>query len=144
VERAQGFPELRQVVLDCTNARELAEFYRQLLGYAYRPGDEPFESASPDEPDADWLVLRDPAGRAQVAFQQVDDLPESTWPDDTIPKQLHLDLMVPTIEDLNAQHDKVLSLGGKMLYDRSAHPEEPLRVYADLAGHPFCIFVLPR
>jgi hypothetical protein len=28
-----------------------------------------------------------------------------------------------------------------MLYDRSDDPEEPLRVYADLAGHPFCIFV---
>lgn len=28
-----------------------------------------------------------------------------------------------------------------MLYDRSDDPEEPLRAYADLAGHPFCIFV---
>jgi hypothetical protein len=25
--------------------------------------------------------------------------------------------------------------------DRSADPEEPLRIYAELAGHPFCIFV---
>ena len=37
----QGFPELQQVVLDSTDARALAEFYRQLLGYKYRPGDEP-------------------------------------------------------------------------------------------------------
>jgi Glyoxalase-like domain len=34
-------PTLRQVVLDCEDARALAEFYRQLLGYQYRPGDEP-------------------------------------------------------------------------------------------------------
>ena len=26
-------------------------------------------------------------------------------------------------------------------YDRSDDAEEPLRVYADPAGHPFCIFV---
>jgi len=26
-------------------------------------------------------------------------------------------------------------------YDRSADPDEPLRVYADPAGHPFCVFV---
>jgi hypothetical protein len=25
--------------------------------------------------------------------------------------------------------------------DRSADPEEPLRIYAELAGHPFCILV---
>jgi hypothetical protein len=28
-----------------------------------------------------------------------------------------------------------------LLHDISDDPEEPLRVYADLAGHPFCIFV---
>ncbi len=37
----QGFPELQQVVLDTTDARALAEFYRELLGYRSRPGDEP-------------------------------------------------------------------------------------------------------
>ena len=34
-------PRLCQVVLDCTDARALAEFYRALLGLVYRPGDEP-------------------------------------------------------------------------------------------------------
>ena len=33
--------------------------------------------------------------------------------------------------------------GAALLLDRSADPEEPLRVYADPAGHPFCIFVAP-
>src|SRR4030088_794582 len=35
-----GSPLFRQVVLDGTDARQLAEFYRQLLGWQYRPGDE--------------------------------------------------------------------------------------------------------
>ncbi len=35
----RGFPELRQVVLDCsTDARVLAAFYRRLLGLRYRAG----------------------------------------------------------------------------------------------------------
>jgi hypothetical protein len=54
---------------------------------------------------------------------------------------MHLDLTVPTTADLDLQHGRVLALGGRLLADRSGDPEEPLRVYADPAGHPFCIFV---
>jgi catechol 2,3-dioxygenase-like lactoylglutathione lyase family enzyme len=136
VEADRGFPELRQVVLDTTDARLLAEFYRQLLGFRYRPGDE-----HPDPAGDDWLVLRDAPGRTQVAFQQVAALPEATWPEGPVPQQLHLDLTVPTKADLDAQHDRALALGAQLLEDRSEDPDEPLRVYADPAGHPFCIFV---
>jgi len=141
VEAERGFPVLRQVVLDSTDARALAEFYRQLLGLSYRPGDQPPAAGQPDPAGQDWLVLRDSAGRLGVAFQQVAELAEATWPDDTVPQQLHLDLTVPTAQDLDVQHERVLALGARLRYDRSEDPEEPLRVYADLAGHPFCIFV---
>jgi Glyoxalase-like domain len=134
-------PQLRQVVLDTENARELAEFYRQLLGLAYRPGDEPPPAGEPDPAGADWLVLRNPAGPDQIAFAQVDSLPEATWPDGPRPQQLHLDLTVPTAADLEGQHERALALGARLLLDRSSDPDEPLRVYADPAGHPFCIFV---
>lgn len=137
----ESVPSLRQVVLDCTDARSLAEFYRSLLGLVYRPGDEPPEAGRLDERGRDWLVLRTPDGVPQLAFQQVDRLPEATWPDGPIPQQLHLDLTVATVEDLHLQHERVLRLGGRLLYDRSEDPDEPLRVYADEAGHPFCIFV---
>ncbi len=137
----RAFPELRQVVLDCTDARVLAEFYRRLLGLRYRPGDEPPANGGPDPQGEDWLVLRDTAGNASMAFQQVAVLPEATWPDGPIPQQLHLDMTVPTTADLDAQHERALALGARLLHDRSDDPEEPLRVYADPAGHPFCIFV---
>jgi hypothetical protein len=137
----ESVPGLRQVVLDCTDARSLAEFYRHLLGLVYRPGDEPPEAGRVDERGRDWLVLRTPDGVPQLAFQQVDHMPEATWPDGPIPQQLHLDLTVASVDELQAQHERVLRLGGRLLYDRSDDPEEPLRVYADLAGHPFCIFV---
>ena len=136
----QGFPHVRQVVLDCTDARRLAEFYRQLLGWQYRPGDEPPSAGEPDPNGADWLVLQNPDG-VGMAFQQVPEFPEPTWPDSTQPQQMHLDMAVPTSADLEVQHERALSLGARLLYDRTDDPEEPLRVYADLAGHPFCIFV---
>jgi Glyoxalase-like domain len=141
VQEEQGFPELRQVVLDCTDARVLAEFYRRLLGLRYRPGDEPPASGEPDPEGQDWLVLRDSAGNASMAFQQVAVLAEATWPEGPIPQQLHLDMTVPTTADLDVQHERALTLGARLLFDRSDDPEEPLRVYADPAGHPFCIFV---
>jgi hypothetical protein len=140
---ADTFPLLRSIVLDTTDARGLAEFYRQLLGYSYRPGDEPPSPGEPDPAGADWLVLVDPAGRARLAFQHVDRLPPSTWPDDGVPQQLHLDLTVATTDELVAQHPRALSLGARLRHDRFDDPDEPLYVYADPAGHPFCIFVAP-
>ncbi|WP_231925234.1 VOC family protein [Micromonospora purpureochromogenes] len=137
----ESVPRLCSVVLDCTDARSLAEFYRSLLGLVYRPGDEPPQAGHADERGRDWLVLRNPDGGPQLAFQQVDELPESTWPENRVPQQLHLDLTVASVEELQVQHERVMRLGGRLLYDRSDDPDEPLRVYADLAGHPFCIFV---
>jgi catechol 2,3-dioxygenase-like lactoylglutathione lyase family enzyme len=140
---AEGFPRLRSVVLDTMDARGLAEFYRQLLGYEYRPGDERPAAGEPDPKGRDWLVLVDPGGRARLAFQQVEHLPAATWPEGEIPQQLHLDLSVATAEELTVQHNRALALGARLLDDRFDHPVEPLYVYADPSGHPFCIFVAP-
>ncbi|MEO5833912.1 MAG: VOC family protein [Nakamurella sp.] len=130
---------LRQVVLDTTDTRRLAEFYRQLLDYVYRPGDDP----SIDGPDTlDWLVLVDPATGSRVAFQRVDEVPAASWPTGPHPQQLHLDLTVRSVAALDSEHDRVLTLGGRLLSDRTDDPVEPLRVYADPAGHPFCVFVV--
>ena len=103
---------LRQTVLDTTDARGLAEFYRTLLGLEYRPGDEPPAAGEDDERGRDWLVLRNPGG-AQLAFQQVDDLPPSTWPEPEVPQQLHLDLTVSTREALQHEHARALALGAR-------------------------------
>ncbi|MEO3815192.1 VOC family protein [Plantactinospora sp. B24E8] len=137
----ESVPKLCQVVLDGTDIRTLAEFYRSLLGLVYRPGDEPPEAGRDDERGRDWLVLRSPDGARQLAFQQVTHLPETTWPEDGVPKQMHLDLTVDSVEELQRQHERVLRLGGRLRLERLDDPDEPLRVYADPAGHPFCIFV---
>jgi catechol 2,3-dioxygenase-like lactoylglutathione lyase family enzyme len=134
------YPHIRQVVLDTTDARALAEFYRRMFGLRYRPGDEP-PTDGPDERGQDWLVLENPQGGAQLAVQQVATLPPTTWPDDAVPQQMHLDTTVESVAELAAQHERALALGATLRYDRSGDPEEPLRVYADPAGHLFCIFV---
>lgn len=136
----RSFPTVAQVVLDTTDARGLAEFYRALLGLEYRPGDEPPADGEPDPQGQDWLVLRNPGG-VQLAFQQVPELPEATWPEGPRPQMLHLDMTVPTVAELAAQHERVLALGARVLLDRTDDPDEPLWVYADPAGHPFCVFV---
>ena len=131
-------PRIRQVVLDTTDARALAEFYRQLFGLTYRPADEATDPAGDD-----WLVLRGD-GDFGLAFQQVDDLPRSTWPEPVIPQQLHLDTTVPTVDELERQRERALALGATLLLDRTDDPDEPLYVFADPSGHPFCIFVAPE
>lgn len=140
VSETPTFPMLLQVVLDTTDARRLAEFYRQLLGYDYRRGDEPPAAGEPDERGRDWLVLQQPGGTQRIAFQQVRELHRSTWPQPEVPQQLHLDLMVKSLDEFHRQHARALDLGATLVYDRSDDPHEPLHVYADLDGHPFCIF----
>lgn len=135
-------PVLHQVVLDTPDVRGLAEFYRQLLGMAYRPGDEPPPPGRDDPLGRDWVVLRDPAGGWLLAFQHVDELPEVTWPDGPHPQMAHLDLRVPSLAAFDAGHERALGLGARLLRDRRDDPEEPLRVYADPVGHPFCLIVM--
>ena len=138
-----SYPALRAVVVDATDARAVAEFYRELLGFVYRSGDEPPPPGEPDPKGQDWLVLRDRTGEARMAIQQVAELSAPTWPDPAVPQQLHMDMTVADEAQLAEQRDRALSLGAKLLADRSADPEEALYVFADPAGHPFCIFVSP-
>lgn len=129
------------VVLDTPRARALAEFYRGLLSWSYRPGDEPPPAGEPDARGDDWLVLRNPDGGMGLAFQQVEQLTRSTWPDGTVPQQLHLDLTVPDVAALHRFRETAQTLGAQVLQDRSDDEQEPLFVLADPDGHPFCIFV---
>jgi len=132
------FPQRMHTALDALDARELAEFYRQLLGLHYRPGDEPPADGTPDDPD--WLVLVDAEGHRQLAVNRTDVLPRSTWPSPDVPMQLHIDYAVPDVEALHHHRHRAEQLGATLLHDRT-NSEEPLYVLADPAGHPFCLLV---
>jgi len=133
------YPQLLHTAIDTTDARALAEFYRQLLGLRYRQGDEPPAAGEAD--DADWLVLVDANGARKLAFQQVERLERTTWPSHDVPMQMHLDLTVASLAELQRQRERAESLGAQLLLDRTDDSDEPLYVLADPSGHPFCIFV---
>jgi hypothetical protein len=130
-------PQLLHTVLDAVDVRREAEFWRELLGLVYRPGDEVPEG----DDDLDWLVLTDAHGGRALAFQQVAEQARTTWPSQEVPMQLHLDLTVATRDELAEQHARALDLGATVLLDRTDDEDEPLWVLADPEGHPFCIFV---
>ena len=133
------YPQLLHTVLDTTEPRALAEFYRQLLGLRYRDGDEPPADGRVD--DADWLVLVDSEGARRLAFQLVDRLERTTWPRPDVPMQLHLDFTVSGVAELHRHRDVAESLGAHVVLDRTGDPDEPLFVLTDPSGHPFCLVV---
>ena len=112
--------KLRSVVIDCPDPRALAAFYAELLGLP----------VTYDEED-EWVVIGG-GGQPRVAFQQAPDLREPRWPDPERPQQFHLDVEV---DDVDAAEGKVLSLGAVRLPGEG----KDFRVYADPAGHPFCL-----
>jgi len=134
-------PRLLQTVIDTPAPRELAEFYRSLLGLWSRDGDAPDADES-EQPE--WLVLTADDGARRLAFQLAPDLPRPQWPTGSSPQMLHLDLTVDSTAALEQQRARALRLGAAVLADRSADIDEPLVVFADPSGHPFCIFVAPR
>ncbi|MEU1055847.1 VOC family protein [Streptomyces sp. NPDC005876] len=112
--------ELGVVVLDCPDPRALAGFYAEVLGGSV-------------EGEGDWVDLKLPDGRA-LAFQAAPGFVPPRWPSPEHSQQFHLDLDVP---DLDAAEKSVLALGATPLdaEDRT----RGFRVYADPAGHPFCL-----
>lgn len=113
--------QLRSVVIDCPDPRALAGFYAELLGL-------PVSSDSDDE----WVVLGGGAGQPRLAFQAAPGLRAPDWPDPQRPQQFHLDVLV---DDVDAAEKRVLALGARRLPGEG----DDFRVYADPAGHPFCL-----
>lgn len=119
---------LLSVVFECADPDEEAAFWEAVLGYARH-------HAGPD-----WVTVADAADRSRrLSFQRVDDHLAPTWPARDRPQQAHLDLLV---DDLEAADARVVGLGARRLAeDVVVHDDESFRVYADPAGHPFCLIV---
>jgi catechol 2,3-dioxygenase-like lactoylglutathione lyase family enzyme len=112
---------LHHVVLDCREPAALATFYSRLLG-------QPITYRSDD-----WVVVAASSAASGLAFQLAPDHQPPTWPHPAVSQQVHLDVMV---EDVAAAGPRVLALGATRLDGED--------VYADPAGHPFCLVRRPR
>ena len=111
---------LHHVVLDCPDPAALAAFYSELLGL-------PITDRSDD-----WVVVSANETTSGLAFQLAPGHRPPSWPDPAVPQQVHLDIMV---EDVTASGPLVLALGAVKLAGED--------VYADPAGHPFCLIGRP-
>jgi hypothetical protein len=118
---------IRSVVLDCPDPRALARFYAAVAG------------GTPVEDDPDWVVLQVPGG-PRLSFQRAEGLTPPEWPRaDRNSQQFHLDFDAgPTWADIDAAHEQVLALGARPL-DLEDREKKDFQVYADPAGHPFCL-----
>jgi catechol 2,3-dioxygenase-like lactoylglutathione lyase family enzyme len=112
---------LHHVILDCPDPAALAGFYSALLGL-------PVTYTSDD-----FVVVAASDTTSGLAFQLAPGHRPPTWPDPAVPQQAHLDIMV---EDVAAAGPRVLALGAAKLDGDD--------VYADPAGHPFCLIRRPR
>ncbi len=111
---------LHHVVLDCRDPLSLATFYSRLL-------DQPITYR-----DDDWVVVAASDRASGLAFQRAPDHVSPTWPNPAVQQQFHLDVMV---EDVEAAAPRVLALGARRLDGED--------VFADPAGHPFCLVRRP-
>jgi catechol 2,3-dioxygenase-like lactoylglutathione lyase family enzyme len=111
---------MHHVVMDGPDPEALGAFYSALLGLpvTYR--------------DRDWVVVAASDTTSGLAFQRAPGHRPPTWPDPAVPQQVHLDIMV---EDPAVAGPLALALGAAKLDGDD--------VYADPAGHPFCLIRRP-
>jgi catechol 2,3-dioxygenase-like lactoylglutathione lyase family enzyme len=115
---------LHHLIVDCPDPAELARFYASLLG-------QPITYESDD-----FVVVAENDTTSGLGFQRADDHRPPTWPDPAIPQQMHLDIKVG---DLDEGERQVLAMGARRLEGGG----ETFRVFADPAGHPFCLIPRP-
>lgn len=83
--------------------------------------------------DDDWHMVM-VNGEPRIGVQLAPDHVPPDWPDGAPPQQVHLDLWV---DDFESAHEHVMALGARVL--RPVADGGDFQVYADPAGHPFCL-----
>jgi predicted enzyme related to lactoylglutathione lyase len=110
------------VVFDAADLTAESSFWAGLLGGTV-------------DADDDWHSVH-VDGEERVAVQLAPDHVAPEWPGGT-PQQIHLDLYV---DDVGAAHATVIALGATMLKPADdLGADHGYQVYADPAGHPFCL-----
>jgi len=110
------------IVFDAADLAAESTFWADLLG------------GTVDAED-DWHMI-EVDGEPRLGIQLAPNHVRPEWPDGT-PQQMHLDLFV---DDVRSAHEEVLALGATLLQAADElESREGFQVYADPAGHPFCL-----
>lgn len=118
-------PRIGRIVVDCPEPPSLAAFYAELLDMPIRRLDTADRVVIGQEPGGGGPSLPD------LAFQRVAEYRAPRWPDPEHPQQIHLDIW----PDRALAPDRVKELGATALPALGGS----CPVYADPAGHPFCL-----
>ena len=112
------------IVFDAPDLQVESAFWAGLLG------------GTVDDSEDDWHnVIVD--GEWKLGFQLAPNHVAPDWPDGMPPQQMHLDLYV---DDFADAHARAMALGARVLKAaRDPEAAEGYQVYADPAGHPFCL-----
>lgn len=113
---------LVRVVIECADPSALARFWGAMLDMPRRVEE------SPDR----IVIAGDDASLPMIALQRVADYQPPRWPDPEYPAQMHFDL---GFDDRTRKERLALDLGATRLPPQGGS----CPVYADPAGHPFCL-----
>lgn len=111
---------LGSITLDCAEPEPLATFWAEMLGGTVVVTDEKY------------VIVRLP--QVFLTAHRVHGYRPPVWPEETPPKQIHLDLAVDDLDDAQEQAVRL----GAVVSEYQANPEV-CRVLFDPAGHPFCL-----
>ena len=112
--------------VDCANAYELSEWWKQLLGYVDVDGD-------PNLPGHEECMILDPGSGHSLLFIEV--------PDAELPaKRIHFDLR-PRSGSRDDEVERVRALGAREVGDRRGQygPGTGWVTFADPEGNQFCV-----
>ncbi len=111
---------LGSIALDCADPGRLSTFWAELLDGQVAFSNDDFAAVKTD--------------KVWIAATRVEGYVPPTWPEGSVPKQVHLDLAV---DDLGRAEERAVSLGAVRAVEQPA-PDRYL-VFLDPAGHPFCL-----
>ena len=116
---------LSGIVLGAPDARELAAFYRRLLGWPVI------------QDGTGWVKLDPPDGGPGLSFQDEEAYVPPVWPAGPGDQQMmvHLDIQVDDLDDAGKHAEEAGAVPADF------QPQDDVRVYLDPVGHPFCLFL---
>jgi predicted enzyme related to lactoylglutathione lyase len=115
---------LAAVVLDAANLEDESHFWHRLLG------------GELERRERHHVVIV--SGSPAIAVQLAPNHVPPQWPDGQ-PQQIHVDLAV---DDIATAHREATDAGARLLHQPAGMGDDSAagyRVYADPAGHPFCL-----
>lgn len=123
-----GVGTITALVMECADPEQLARFWSLTLG------------AEIVESGDGWAALVD-SNRGRICFQAVPAYAPPEWPGCQGAQQMHLDILVA---DLAAATRRVVTWGATAVTEVLDPGAKEWRIFADPAGHPFCLVTVPE